>query len=105
MQVETMPNPNVTKIMTIGVEAVAAFLSSMFTSRAWVGMMNRIHARGEELTHAQARQLGHYLEEFLVVISRGPLELSLEGVHDGEIIGEEVVVAGCAEADSEDQRN
>ena len=53
----------------------------------------------------QQQELGCYLEEFLVVVGRGPLELSLEGVHDGEMIGGEVVVAGSAGADRAYSRN
>ena len=55
---------------------------------------------------SQRRQLEYYLEEFLVVVGRGPLELSLEGVHDGEMfVGGEVVVGGSARADRAMQRD
>ena len=60
---------------------------------------------GKEQSQAKARQLGCYLEELFVVVGRGPFELSLEGVHDGEMIGGEVVVVGSAVADKDDKRN
>ena len=44
--------------------------------------------------HTPFKELILYLEEFLVVVGRGPLEFSLEGVHDDKMIAEGLL-DGC----------
>ena len=69
--------PSASVISITGVENVAAFLSSMPTSRAWYELFDKL-LQGETDMNIYAR---YYLKELLVLISRGSREFTLEDIH------------------------